>query len=175
MKNLLVTGAPAAGKTTLVRRAVRGLPGVVGFYTQEIRDQGERTGFELVGFDGRRALFAHVHSISHHRVGRYGVDLQAFEAFLETTPFDRPEAGLVVIDEIGRMECLSEHFRELVTDLLDGPMPVVATAALRGDPFVEEVKARPDMEIFVVTRENRDALLPQVRRSVTVLLEGQMP
>lgn len=175
MKNLLVTGAPAAGKTTLVRRAVKGLPGVVGFYTEEMREQGERTGFELVGCDGRRVLFAHIHSISHHRVGRYGVDLEAFDVFLERTSFDRPDTGLVVIDEIGRMECLSERFRDLVTGLLDGPIPVVATVALRGDPFIEEVKARRDVEVTVVTRENRDALLSQVRRSVAVLLEGQKP
>lgn len=175
MKNLLVTGAPGSGKTTLVRRAVKGLPGVAGFYTQEIREQGTRMGFELVGFDGRRALFAHVHSVSHHRIGQYGVDLQTFDAYLETASFDRPETGLVVIDEIGRMECLSTRFRSLVTELLDSSVPVVATVALRGDRFIEEVKARRDVEVMVVTRENRDALLPEVRRSLTHLIEGQKP
>ncbi|MBP2146839.1 nucleoside-triphosphatase [Methanofollis sp. W23] len=175
MKNLLITGAPGSGKTTLVRRAVKGLPGITGFYTQEIREEGERTGFELIGFDGRRVLFAHVHSVSHHRVGQYGVDLQAFDAYLETTSLDQAETGLVVIDEIGRMECLSTRFRSLVTKLLDGPIPVVATVALRGDRFIEEVKVRHDVEMVVVTRENRDALLPQVRRSLAHLIEGQKP
>ncbi|TAJ45670.1 nucleoside-triphosphatase [Methanofollis fontis] len=174
-KNLLITGAPASGKTTLLRRAVKSFPGAVGFFTEEMREGGERMGFQIAGLDGRRALFAHRGIRGHGRVGSYGVNIPVFEGFLAATPFDSPEARLVVIDEIGRMECLSADFRRLVLELLDGPVPVVATAALHGDEFIEGIKARPDLSVFVVTRENRDDLLNEVRAEIAVLLGERKP
>lgn len=162
-ENLLVTGAPGTGKTTLVRRVAEGMPGVAGFYTAEVRDEGRRAGFELVGFDGRRALLAHTTIRGRHRVGRYGVDVAAFEAFLAATPLSGAGVRLVFIDEIGRMECLSPRFRDLIAALLDGPLPVVATVSLRGDSFIEGLKARLDVRLVVVTEANRDALLPVLR------------
>ncbi|WP_342679554.1 nucleoside-triphosphatase [Methanofollis sp. UBA420] len=161
--NILITGAPGTGKTTLIRAVAEGMAGVAGFYTAEIREQGRRTGFELVGFDGRRALLAHTGIRGRHRVGRYGVDVAMFEAFLAAAPFSGAGVRLVVVDEIGKMECLSPRFREMVTSLLDGPLPVVATVALRGDSFIEGLKERPDVRLVVVTEANRDALLPVLR------------
>ena len=47
---LLITGAPGIGKTSVIRRAAEGLKhkGLRGFYTEEIREDGERRGFRLV-------------------------------------------------------------------------------------------------------------------------------
>ena len=51
---LLITGAPGIGKTTVIQRVANELKhkGLRGFYTEEIREDGERRGFRLVGFDG---------------------------------------------------------------------------------------------------------------------------
>ena len=86
------------------------------------------------------------------------MDLPGFEAFLEEIPFDAPGTRLVLIDEIGKMECFSSLFRMCVTRCLDGPVPFLATIALRGDRLIEEIKRRPDVELVVVTRESRDRL-----------------
>jgi nucleoside-triphosphatase len=55
---LLITGAPGIGKTTVIRRAAEGLKleGLRGFYTEEIREDGERRGFRLVSFDGKTQI-----------------------------------------------------------------------------------------------------------------------
>ena len=47
---LLLTGVPGIGKTTVIRRAADRLKGrrLGGFYTEEIREQGDRRGFRLV-------------------------------------------------------------------------------------------------------------------------------
>jgi len=174
-KNLLVTGPPGCGKTTLVRRVANGLPGVpiAGFLTTEIRDGGERAGFSLVSCDGRHGTLSHIRFPGPPRVGRYGVDLPAFEAFLEGIPFAAPGTRLVLIDEIGKMECFSLRFRQLVTRCMDGPIPFLATIALRGDRFIEELKKRPDAELVIVTRENRDRLPGELVARIREMLTGQ--
>src|SRR5512135_446174 len=112
-KNILVTGLPGAGKTTAVIRLAEALRDFhpTGFYTSEMREAGVRQGFELVGFDGRRALLSHVAMKSLFRVGRYGVDIKSFEDYLKTLDFTDREARLVIIGEIGAMECYSDRFR----------------------------------------------------------------
>jgi nucleoside-triphosphatase len=67
MNNLyLVTGEPQAGKTTLTRKVMSamGKEACGGFYTEEIRVQGARTGSKLVTLDGQSSLLAHIHSKS---------------------------------------------------------------------------------------------------------------
>ena len=47
--NILLTGRPGVGKTTVVRRVLERMGGVAGgFLTAEIRRQGQRLGFPSV-------------------------------------------------------------------------------------------------------------------------------
>jgi nucleoside-triphosphatase len=96
-------------------------------------------------------------------VGRYGVELPPFERLL-AEEFRQPEidADLVVIDEIGKMECYSSIFVETVRDLLDGPTPLLATVAQKGTGFIREVKDRTEVELLTVTAANRDRLPEQL-------------
>jgi len=168
-KNLFVTGLPGTGKTTLIRRALERLPPgapVSGFFTAEIRESGGRVGFTVNALDGRRATLAHVRIGGCARVGRYGVDVAGFEGLV--LPLLEPgRAGLYVIDEIGKMECLSPAFRRMVSALLDSEAPVLGTVALRGGGFIAEVKARDDVALYEVTVKNRDRLVDEIRRALT--------
>lgn len=56
------------------------------------------------------------------------------------------------------MECFSSQFRRLMKDLLDSDKFVIATVAARGGDFIEEVKNRPDCDLQVVRKDNRDSL-----------------
>lgn len=156
---LLLTGQPGVGKTTVIRKVAASLAGrrVGGFYTKEIRAGRERRGFQLVAFDGREWLMAHADIRGPHRVGKYGVDVTAVEA-AATSALAPGRGEFYLVDEIGRMECLSPTFVAAVWKLLDSPTTVVATVALRGDGVIAEIKQRPDTEIWTVTRENRDDL-----------------
>ena len=77
MKKFLIVGRPGAGKTTLIKKVAQILQPFhpVGFYTEEIREQGERVGFELVSLDGQRRIMSHVDIPGPFRVGKYGVDV----------------------------------------------------------------------------------------------------
>jgi len=162
MKNLLLTGRPGVGKTTVIQRTLGlGETGrATGFYTQELRGPRGRLGFEAVTLDGRRSTLSHVDFRGRHRVGRYGVDVVTFAAEIVPTidPARHPDATLIVMDEIGKMECFSPAFREVVLRALDSPIPVLATIALKGDAFISSIHARSDVELIEVTPRNRDEL-----------------
>lgn len=171
-KNILITGAPGSGKTTLIRRlaAELGSYGPVGFFTREIREHGSRKGFAMTSLGGATGILAHVDNHGRDRVGRYGVDVAGFDLFLRSLPLPASGNRLTIIDEIGKMECLSARFREIVTALLDSDAPVVATVALKGGPFIEAVKRRPDAALVELTERNRDQLLAVVVERVGGLL-----
>ncbi|WP_038002232.1 nucleoside-triphosphatase [Syntrophorhabdus aromaticivorans] len=174
VSNFLVTGAPGIGKTTLIRRISQDLVcyDPAGFYTQELREDGVRVGFELVGLTGEKGLLSHADLRSPHRVGKYYVDVKGFEVFLDSLRLGDRERRLVVIDEIGRMECLSSKFTSLVHDLLAGEKVVVATVALKGADFIDEVKRRPDMLLFEITQGNRDFLGGRIIREIKPVLRA---
>ncbi len=169
-KNLLITGLPGVGKTTLTMGLVEALKPFhpVGFYTREIRRGGQRLGFELAGLDGRQSLLARVDGKGPFRVGKYGVDVEGFENFLEAIPFFAPSSRLIIVDEIGKMECFSQRFRRLMKEILDSEKRVIATIALRGTGFIEEIKARKDVTILEISNEDRDRLSSEILEGMTV-------
>jgi nucleoside-triphosphatase len=162
----LLTGAPGIGKTTVLIRLAERLANlrIAGFYTEEVREGGRRQGFRAVTLAGDTAMLAHVRTKSRHRVGRYGVDVSAFER-LALPELQRP-ADVVLIDEIGKMECFSARFVQAVERLLDSAIPVIATVALKGGGLIAEVKRRPDTEVIRVAHDNRDRLPAQLAGSL---------
>lgn len=168
-RNILLTGRPGIGKTTVIVSLAERLRhlSVAGFYTEEIREGGQRRGFRAVTFSGHSAILAHVGFKGRRRVGRYGVDVEAFEQLVQ--PELARRADIMLIDEIGKMECFSSSFAPTLRDLLDAAMPLVATIALFGGGFIAEVKARSDVRIVSVTRENRSELPQSVAESVSRL------
>jgi nucleoside-triphosphatase len=102
------------GKTTVAERLVEllvdaGVP-VGGFVTREaLGDDGRRVGFTVRDLAGPQAWLAHQNFDTGIQVGRFGVDIVAFErvglvALEKATWLARDHAGIVVIDEIARME-----------------------------------------------------------------------
>jgi nucleoside-triphosphatase len=160
---LLITGAPGIGKTTVIRRVADFLERtrLRGFYTEEIREEGERRGFRLVSFDGAAHVIAHVDFPKRHRVSKYGVEVPVLDEAARLLRPD-PDASVYLVDEIGKMECLSERFIAAMRVLLSQQTPVVATVGAHGGGFIAEVKRRPECELWEVTHVNRDDLPAQI-------------
>lgn len=160
MSHILLTGLPGVGKTTLIRELAKRLADYqpAGFFTEEIRERGSRQGFRLETLDGRQGILAHRDVGGPYRVGRYGVDVDGFERLLAELGLRRLSTRVILIDEIGKMECCSQRFIEEVTTLLDSSRLVVATIALKGGGFIRQVKQRPDCRLITVTVDNRNVL-----------------
>jgi nucleoside-triphosphatase len=156
---LLLTGRPGVGKTTIIRAVGRMLSHrpLAGFFTEEIRVGGERRGFRLVTFGGEEAIIAHV-DFPPPRVSKYGVDVGSIEQFAIGLRDTGDPSAIHLIDEIGRMECLSTAFVRVMRQLLDGGRPFVATVGERGGGFIDEVKRRPSAEVWTVTEATRDLM-----------------
>ena len=157
---VLLTGRPGVGKTTVVRDLARRLAAhrLAGFYTEEIREHGRRVGFRAVTFSGDRATIAHVDFSTAQRVGKYGVDVQAIDQLADTTLRLRPDVELYLIDEIGKMECLSRCFVDAVRRLFEASPWIVTTVARFGSGLIAEVKHRPGVILREVTPVNRNSL-----------------
>lgn len=168
--NILLTGKPGSGKTTLVIKLVTEMisqlrlrPG--GFYTHETKEGFFRSGFKIFSLEGKEGVLADTKLESPHKVGKYGVDMKALEEIgvssLESAITDK-EKDIIVIDEIGAMETLSERFQEAVLNALNSPKIVVATIQHEGNGYLFQIKNREDVKLVEVTEANRDRLVEKI-------------
>jgi nucleoside-triphosphatase len=161
---ILLTGLPGCGKTTAVVQILEKLGDIkaAGFFTEEIRHEGERKGFRWKRLDGAEGILAHVDIKGKFRVGRYGVDVAGFERDVVPILDAARNDAIFVIDEIGKMECLSQKFAEAVRRLFAGNKSVLATVARKGTGFIAEVKGYPAMKLFTLTERNRDSAVDEI-------------
>jgi nucleoside-triphosphatase len=159
---LLLEGRPGIGKTTVARRLLHllqeaGVP-VGGFTTAELRTGGRREGFLVEAVSGAQEVLAHVDLPGPPRVGRYGVDLAAFDRVALPALRTPRTGGVVVVDELGKMELASAPFRDAVMQLLDRDVTVVATVHQARHQFTDALRRRPGIWVVRVTEATRDAL-----------------
>jgi len=174
-KNILLTGPPGCGKTTVASKAVRILSDagltVGGLICPEIRVRGTRVGFEIIDLLGGRGILAHISGVPPDmpRVSRYRVNLPDLDRIARAA-LER-KADVLVIDEIGPMELKSDVFKASVLKALGSATPVIAAVHFRTDwGFIGGVKQRRDTKVVVVTPQNRDLLPSSIAREVMSLL-----
>ncbi|XP_032538668.1 cancer-related nucleoside-triphosphatase [Chiroxiphia lanceolata] len=182
-RHVFLTGPPGVGKTTLIQKVTQalkssGIP-IDGFYTEEVREGGRRTGFDVVTLSGSRGPLSRVSSNStsrcEYRVGQYVVDLVSFEQLVlpmlrNVNHGSGTERRICVIDEIGKMELFSQAFIQAVRQTLAGSGTVVlGTIPIpKGKPLdlVEEIRSRKDVKVFNVSKENRNSILQDILAAV---------
>lgn len=152
---ILITGLPKSGKSTLLKKVVDKIPDKIGFYAQEITENGARTGFEAVSNNGHRTTLASTNIKSKINVSRYGVDIEGFESFLKNLP--EPKTSQVIyIDEIGQMQLYSSDFKELVSIWLKLNNTFIGTISkIYNDEFTDSLRNRSGIAFIELTQDNR--------------------
>lgn len=192
-KLLLIHGPPRSGKTTLVEKLFKSISSLgkdyhlTGFITKEIRNFGERTGFDLIflrdesvklplarvnekGFQGK----------GRYQVGKYQVYPENLETFLEILERDFSNAKLpplLFIDEIGKMEIISRRFIHFLEELRKREIPLVATVGRGEHPVLKEWSKTRDAVHVEVSPENRNYLFERlwvefIRGGKLIVVEG---
>ncbi|HID31790.1 MAG TPA: AAA family ATPase [bacterium (Candidatus Stahlbacteria)] len=124
-----LTGRPRSGKTTLFLKIIKDLDIIPsGFYTEEIRKMGVRIGFRIRTFDGRQGILALTTRPTGYKVGKYYVDLDTFDRM--AIPSLTVDSELYAIDEIGKMEMLSDRFKKEINRLFNSDKHILATVGL---------------------------------------------
>ncbi|MBN1573164.1 MAG: AAA family ATPase [Deltaproteobacteria bacterium] len=175
-QHFLITGLPGSGKTTLIIDLIDKIPGEKsGFVTKEVRSEGERMGFDIItvpfGAGSKRVPLAvkssllspgKASNIGSARMGSYTVFLKNVEEV--AVPSILKGLDFTIIDEIGKMECISKKFRSAVLGAMDSAGTVVATISKKstGYDFITGIKRREDVRLFEITRLNRDILLNKI-------------
>jgi nucleoside-triphosphatase len=166
-KNILLTGPPQCGKSTLIEKLIHHIDKpLTGFFTRELRERGQRVGFSITTLARKQGTLAHEKSQSQIRIGKYGVNIDDIDQVAVPSMVPSKPDEIVVIDEIGKMECRSPLFRKTLLDILNCQHQVIGTIAQKGDPFIQKIKERGDVLLVPVSEQNRDSLVSFLEASI---------
>ncbi|MEM2098882.1 MAG: NTPase [Candidatus Bathyarchaeia archaeon] len=176
---LLLTGDPGIGKTTVLAKTVDILRAegytVGGIITRENRQDGTRVGFEIMDIStGKRGWLAHINQPAGPQIGKYKVNIENLttigaEAILAAIE----NCCVIVIDEIGPMELLSEKFKQAVSKALESSKPVIAVIHRRAqDKLIVDTRKREDAELIIITPQNRECLPKKIAIKIIKILSN---
>ncbi len=162
-----ITGMPSVGKTHTLLKIIEKIEKsgykIEGMITEPVIEHKKRVGFYVTDWQTKeRAVFAHLDFDTKDKVNKYGVNLAALEKIGVTAiekAINNPEYDIIIIDEIGKMEMLSERFCEIVVEALDSDKPIMVTLHKKSrTPLLQDIRRRDDMRILEVTQVNRNLL-----------------
>ena len=162
-----ITGMPGVGKTQTLKKIIGFLEEagyvIEGMITEPIMENEERVGFWVEDWlTQEKEVFAHIDFDVKDKVGKYGVDLEALEKIgipAIRKAIEDESIHVIIIDEIGKMEMLSEAFCDIVIEALDSDKPIMVTLHKKSrTPLLQDVRRRDDIRILEVTPVNRNLL-----------------
>jgi len=175
MTNLLITGFPGTGKTTLIERVLDELKiEAIGFITKEIRKNGQRTGFTIETISGVKKILATKEKMNcHYRVGKYCVLLDNIDCIVQILEKEILQASyqLIIIDEIGKMELFSNNFKRFLLKNLE-QKKIFGTIMMKDNAFTAKIKKRDDVNYFEINEKNREDIFEVICSSIRSNLDS---
>ncbi|MEN4018149.1 MAG: NTPase [Methanobacterium sp.] len=166
--NILITGRPGVGKTTVLKRIKNSLEEegyhIGGIICPEIKEGGIRVGFSIIDLaNKRKGILSHI-KCKGPKVGKYKVNLKDLnEIGVPAIENALKRSDYVMVDEIAPMELHSKEFQKAVEKAFDDEKPVLAVIHRKSThPFISGIKIRDDLLEFEVTLENRDLLHKEI-------------
>lgn len=159
-RHIIIAGKRQVGKTTLVDRLLEVFSGpVYGFRTAPGKSMKK----------GYKSFFIHPAGVAdreeseeNHIGDGNGIQPLAYPETFDDYGVRCLEAGpdgIIVMDELGFMEKDASVFCGRVLELLDGDIPVLATAKSGHDiEFLNRVLSHPNADVYYINADNRDEL-----------------
>jgi len=162
-----ITGMPSVGKTHTLIKIIEKIEKsgykIEGMITEPLMENKKRVGFYCTDWQTKeREVFAHLNFDTKDKVSKYGVNIAVLEKVgvhaIEKAVND-PDIDIIIIDEIGKMEMLSEKFCDAVVEALDSDKPILVTLHKKSrTPLLQDIRRRDDIRILEVTPVNRNLL-----------------
>uniref|UniRef100_A0A2C9LU97 AAA+ ATPase domain-containing protein n=1 Tax=Biomphalaria glabrata TaxID=6526 RepID=A0A2C9LU97_BIOGL len=193
---IMITGLPGVGKTILIKKIYENLVKegfqCNGFFTEEVRSNGHRIGFDVITTDKNRGQLARLSDNSidvpvsrqtNFKVGQYTVNISSFEFTALPSLYypakTKEERKLIyLVDEIGKMELFSQSFIQAIKKLMSQTnVYLIATIPVpKGRPLalVEELRNNPLSHVVQVTHQNRNSILSEVMTLVHSVVASQV-
>ena len=172
IRHIFLTGEKQIGKSTLWRKVLQqsGInPG--GFRTLEYLVSDQFRGYRLHCLGRVPEQFGNDVPISVFLRRKCHLPVtESFNIFgTELLHLALQDDGFIMMDELGIFERDAATFRQSVIECLNGDCHVLGVLQKADDPFLEEILNRPDVLVFTVTLENRDALVQPVLDALSKL------
>ena len=167
-KHVFLTGDIQVGKSTILRKFIAAHP------------EWHVGGYRTVWLEERSANRNSIHIVpaaedvpltDANRAGiregvwpdRTGTDFtEVYDTVGVSLLKEAGQSDLILMDEIGQGENKAERFHQAVLSLLDGETPIVGVVRDKPGVLPDLVRAHPNVQVVVVTVENREQVLEQM-------------
>lgn len=169
-KSIAITGDPGCGKTYVIKKIIEEFQNknkqIYGIITEDVCDEetGKRQGFYLKNINtGIKDTLAKKKedTTDLHGIDKYEVNINNINQMIENLEIQisKMETGsILVIDEIGRMELMSENFQNFIIELFNEPrdFKLLVTIPIKREDieFFQENDILEKLEIITLTTWN---------------------
>jgi len=168
MRHVFLTGEIQVGKSTAIRRFLSDTDITVdGFLSNIIsvdpKNPSRGRELHLARFDSQNGETDSqiVTRIGEFREGSFPsieIDIDAFNTHGAELIRSAGARELIIMDELGRFEEGADEFKNAVFERLDGDIPCIGVVKAADTPFLDRVRAHPNVRMVTVTVENRDTI-----------------
>ena len=170
-KNILITGRPRTGKSTLISKLIEFLKlkgkKIGGILTPEIKEKS-RVGFKIIDIgSGKEGILAHVNQKNGPRISKYRVNMDDLENIgVNGIKSAISNSDIIIIDEIGKMELFSKEFCNVILEAIDEKKVVGTIGYNLSHPIADQIIKRKDIELIVLTIQNRDDMTIYLKNKI---------
>jgi len=180
-KMILLTGKPKSGKSRMLDKLRRSLSKqrkirMNGIISSELQFKKQRIGIKMKDIKKKSEILMAVKTFKNNKYnmkskqfGSYCVDVNALENVALPVFDDLKGCNLLIIDEIGKMELLSNKFKKKIKTLFSTEQKfiILAIVPISNDvPLVEDLKKRSDTELIELSENNREGVYRKIRKRI---------